>query len=241
MITTQFSLFCKFTRFCLPIMVSLCAFPAFAYASAGVSSGGVSSMFQHAENDVASLQRLHGWIIALIILCVFSFVILCIILYRYRHLMVRHRELCRQVKRNDLFERVVRKSEENASSADEPLQALSLIDRLNKLMADEHLYTDPKTNRESVATRLGTNRTYLINCVHDAYGMTFNEYLTELRLNAALHHFEKGAVHLQEASFSVGFTSYSSFYRAFYKKYGVKPAEYIRYLKRCAEKKAGKQ
>lgn len=110
----------------------------------------------------------------------------------------------------------------------------SLVCRLKQLMDVEKLYTTPGVKRDMVAVALGTNRTYLCACIQETYGQTFPEYITSLRLNAAIKLLEEneGLIEIQVVADFVGFGTYSSFYRAFVNRYGIKPTDYVCFLEK---------
>ena len=62
-------------------------------------------------------------------------------------------------------------------------------------------------------------------------GMTCVEYLNSLRLEKAVQLFEQGHTSILDVSLSVGFNNLSYFHRAFKKRYGITPRDF---LMRCA-------
>lgn len=109
------------------------------------------------------------------------------------------------------------------------LDKQTLTERLRQLIYEEQIYLYPHVNRNSVAASMRTNRTYLCNYIRKVYGQTFPEYIATLRLNAAIemlqdkHH----SMDIQSVAEAVGFMNYSSFYRAFLKRYGMNPSDYV--------------
>lgn len=73
---------------------------------------------------------------------------------------------------------------------------------------------------------LSKNQT--INVFKDAYGMPPHQYLIDFRLKKAGELILATNRTINEICFSVGFTEYSGFYRAFLKKFNLSPHDYRR-------------
>lgn len=113
------------------------------------------------------------------------------------------------------------------------LDKQTIAERFRQMMHDEQIYLNPHVNRDSVAASMGTNRTYLCNYIREVYGQTFPEYIATLRLDDAigmLRGAQAAAVDIQGVAEAVGFIHYSSFYRAFIKRYGMKPSDFLNSL-----------
>jgi beta-galactosidase len=77
------------------------------------------------------------------------------------------------------------------------------------------------------ATQLGYNPSYLSRTFKESMGITFNAYLTMLRLREAVQLLKNG----ESVSFCVsesGFNSIRTFYRAFQNEFGCTPKEYVK-------------
>jgi len=96
-------------------------------------------------------------------------------------------------------------------------------------MQAEHLFTHPDLERRALADRLGTNERYLADAIHQQAGETVGTYIARQRLQYAL---ELLGTHpeltLEAVAIDSGHPSYSTFYRAFGKMYGMSPSEYRR-------------
>lgn len=112
------------------------------------------------------------------------------------------------------------------------LDKQTLTERLRQLVHEEQIYLNPHVNRDTVAASMGTNRTYLCKYIREVYGQTFPEYIATLRLDAAIEMLrgEQSFMDIQGVAEAVGFIHYSSFYRAFVKRYGMKPSDYVNSL-----------
>ena len=86
--------------------------------------------------------------------------------------------------------------------------------RLERLMQEERIFTQPDLKLDDLATMLGTNRTYLLRCMKEEMGMSFSEYINRHRIAYARRlHEENPKLLKSEVAQMVGYSSMSSFYR----------------------------
>lgn len=98
---------------------------------------------------------------------------------------------------------------------------------LKALMEDEHLYTDSSISVDSVAKRLGTNRSYLSAFINERYGKSFSEYVNDYRTEAAMDLLKTDKeLSLTEIAERCGYSSEATFYRNFKGKTGTTPGDY---------------
>lgn len=105
---------------------------------------------------------------------------------------------------------------------------MKLFRELTHLMHSEKLFLDPAIDRRSVAIRLGTNEKYLANAIHEgAADTTFAGYISSLRLACSLDLLTgRPDMPLDQVAEQSGHGSYSPFFKAFVKKYGMSPSQY---------------
>ena len=116
---------------------------------------------------------------------------------------------------------------EDPSSAS--LQKLYL--EIDALMQKEKLFLRTDLTRDYLTKRMGTNKNRLTASVQAGTGMAVSDYINEYRLREGLLLLEENPdTPLSEIADQTGFGTYSSFYRAFLKRFGVKPAEYRKFL-----------
>lgn len=112
---------------------------------------------------------------------------------------------------------------------DEELKAI--FDKLDYYVRYDQKYADHFLNREVLTSYLGVNRNKLSEAVSLATGLTIADYITHVRLEEALILMKENRIlSLSEIADQCGFNVYSTFYRSFFKRYGVKPTEYKKYL-----------
>lgn len=136
---------------------------------------------------------------------------------------VLYRHIQEQTQRENITVETIKQIPEGDLSRE-----LRLFINLNELLEKEKLFTDPALNRDELAQRLGTNRTYLIEAVR-AYGgnMTVREFLNDFRLKHAVELLAQTNVFsIDQICYDSGFASRSVFYRLFRQSYGMSPTEY---------------
>ena len=79
----------------------------------------------------------------------------------------------------------------------------------------------------TLAKRFGYHPSYLSRLFRQSFGITFNRYLTMLRLRDAVLRMRSGESSVTESAMESGFGSMRSFYRAFHEEFGRTPKEYF--------------
>ena len=100
---------------------------------------------------------------------------------------------------------------------------------VESVVEGEALYLDPKLSLLQLASRLGTNRTYLSNYFNAVKNTTFYDYVNALRIEKKsvpmmLEHPEYALDYVAQQS---GFNSLSTFRRAFRKYTGTTPGGFL--------------
>ena len=107
-------------------------------------------------------------------------------------------------------------------SAEEKLYA-----GLLSLMQQEELFKDPDLSRDTLAARLGTNRTYLADAVKSCAGQTLGDFVNHLRLRWAAEALsQESDLSVSAVGEDAGFASRSTFYRLFQQHYGMSPSAF---------------
>ncbi len=81
---------------------------------------------------------------------------------------------------------------------------------------------------DEIAQKFGYNCDYLSKIFHQKYHMTLFRYLKKVRMEHAIWLLQNTDVPLLQIAESVGYDSYSAFYRAFVAMYRISPGEVIR-------------
>ena len=107
-------------------------------------------------------------------------------------------------------------------SADEKLYA-----QLLSLMQEEELFKDPDITRDTLASRLGTNRTYLADAVKVCCGQTIGDFVNHHRLRWAAEALSRNTeLSVSAVGEDAGFNSRSTFNRLFQQQYGMSPGAF---------------
>ena len=124
-------------------------------------------------------------------------------------------------------------SENDSAPEDEPVEPLrngmSLIgQRLEEYIREKELFLNAKLSLNDLATEMGTNRSYLSNCLNNELGVTFYDYINSFRLERAKALLGDATFEgsIEETALLSGFNSVSTFRRSFQKKYGCTPSQY---------------
>ncbi|WP_261512636.1 helix-turn-helix domain-containing protein [Chryseobacterium paludis] len=101
--------------------------------------------------------------------------------------------------------------------------------KLELLCKDQHIYTDSTLNREKVAEKLGISAGYVSQIVNTITGDNFAHYINQYRVEAVkemISNSEYDNYTLLTMGLESGFTSKTTFYKAFKKVTGQTPNEY---------------
>lgn len=122
-------------------------------------------------------------------------------------------------------------SEDTATETQSTASLQKLYMQLDSLMQNEKPYLRSDLTRDYLTEQLGTNKNRLTASVQAGIGLSVSDYINEYRLREGLLLLEGDPdVSLTEIADQTGFGTYSSFYRAFLKRFGVKPAEYRKFM-----------
>lgn len=77
-----------------------------------------------------------------------------------------------------------------------------------------------------VCNHLRCSKSTLLSTFKSKYGITLNNYLTSVRLDAARGFLERSEKNINEISAATGFTDQSYFSKVFSREYGIPPSEY---------------
>lgn len=161
--------------------------------------------------------------------CLLLLVALTIYIMYSRKLEAKNRRLYQQIQ-----EALRKEKQAEKTLATAPVETLTreaeLYRRLSELMQTERLFTQSDIDRKALADRLGTNERYLADAIRQESDETVSAYITRLRLQYALELLEtRTELTLEAVATESGHASYSPFYRAFGKMYGMSPSEYRKF------------
>ena len=97
--------------------------------------------------------------------------------------------------------------------------------RLCELMKDPNIFTNPDTNQDTLASLIGTNRTYIYNALRECADQTPSEFINGYRLRHATHLLATTTDSISLIAELCGLTRVT-FYRLFSEAYSMSPADY---------------
>ncbi len=80
---------------------------------------------------------------------------------------------------------------------------------------------------KKIADQFHLNASYISQLIRSETGLTYTQYLTELRINKAKELLRTSSLSLAEISEAVGFNDYFYFIKKFKKEVGVTPGKYV--------------
>lgn len=122
---------------------------------------------------------------------------------------------------------------ENKTEKQELKEAVvkELLEKLTQFEEEEY-YLTRKLTQTALAKQLHTNSSYLSKVINQYKGMSFSQYLNELRINYILVRLKTDKrlrnYTIKAIANECGYTSSDSFATAFYAKTGLKPSYYIK-------------
>lgn len=105
--------------------------------------------------------------------------------------------------------------------------------KIQQLMLDKQLFTNPKLTLTDVATQLQTNSKTVSTTINTGFEMNFNDFVNQFRVEAvidALKNNQQKNTTLLGIAFDCGFNSKATFNRAFKKSTSLTPKEYTNKL-----------
>lgn len=95
------------------------------------------------------------------------------------------------------------------------------------MMREKKPYVSIDFSREKMISMFHTNKNKLNEAIWAGTGMNYSKYICELRLQESIRIIgEDCNILLNDLAMRCGFNTYSSFYRSFYKRFGMGPADY---------------
>ena len=104
------------------------------------------------------------------------------------------------------------------------------MEQIERLVADKELFKKPDLSIASVAALCGKSHRVVSTAINHSKGVNFKTYINEWRVAEAIRLIEDGWLkrHTMNAlAMETGFTSRVNLYRAFKRKTGMSPTDWI--------------
>ena len=182
------------------------------------------------EQQKLSIRAQRNMITGLACSSILLLIIGLLVYIHSRRLRAKNRLLYRQIQEQDrLSEEIEEKiTYINQNSDDgELVRNGRLFAALKELLKDETILAQTDIDRKSIAERLNTNEKYLFDSIKEHTGLSFSEYINEMRLNLAKKLLlDESNYTVEDIAIRAGFGSGRTFYRRFREKYNLSPAEF---------------
>lgn len=117
--------------------------------------------------------------------------------------------------------------EEEAEESDKTNNGTELMRQISQLMEQEQLYLDSDLKLADLATRLHTNRNAVSACINSQRGYSFSQFISNYRVEHTKQLLRQHPdMKMTEVWMQSGFTTESSFFRAFKAATGLTPTEW---------------
>lgn len=114
-----------------------------------------------------------------------------------------------------------------AEESDKTNTGTELMRQISQLMEQEQLYLDSDLKLADLATRLHTNRNAVSACINSQRGYSFSQFISNYRVEHAKQLLRQHPdMKMTEVWMQSGFTTESSFFRAFKAATGLTPTEW---------------
>ena len=100
------------------------------------------------------------------------------------------------------------------------------MEQLDTVCTEGNLYSMHGITREDVAKAMMTNHIRLTKLLKEATGLTFNAYITKIRLDQAARMLLETNDTIEQIYYTCGYRTRSTFNRAFTDAFGCTPKEY---------------
>lgn len=125
---------------------------------------------------------------------------------------------------------------ENAGEKEHAMRATTaeadeLIHKIGTIMREQQLFADPHLTIQDLATAIGSNRTYVSNCINSCTGYSFSQYVARYRVEHAQQilcnpKYTSDKTAIADAILLSGFSSKQTFYRIFKDVTGFTPLQF---------------
>jgi len=178
-------------------------------------------------NSLAARERLTGrLLVAIVTLIVFIIAGVAYAIFYNRWLRKKRRQLFDTVNEMRKAEQGVLRPSDTPTDGYIDSKHKLFLD-IVRLMDEERLYTMQRLNRDTLAKRAGSNRTYVAEAIRTYTGMSVQDFINHYRLNYSATLLKtQPDMAIADVAVAAGFATRSTFNRAFQEAYSLTPTEY---------------
>lgn len=157
--------------------------------------------------------------------------VLALVYRNYRRERALNRRIVSQYMEQDNLEEKLSDSRVRNGGEPSGTTEQAIFDSMSHLMEKEKIYLDKGLTRDSLAERLGTNRTYITKIVKGNTGLTLPQWINRYRVKHArliLSDPAKGGMSVKDIADASGFSNVSTFNVVFKESVGMSPTAYRR-------------
>jgi AraC-like DNA-binding protein len=161
----------------------------------------------------------------------FSFVFYYISINGYTNAIKKTTLSSVEIKDVNVFKEELVSEQEKNDSQEKDIELWKI--RLNQLIIEKRIYTNPRLTLLEVAKELKTTTKVISSVVNSGFEMNFNDFINYHRIEAVKKKINKGehkTTTLLGIAFDCGFNSKATFNRAFKKSNSLSPKDYIEKL-----------
>lgn len=126
-------------------------------------------------------------------------------------------------RRKPATETSIVEQSDTEDSGEEP----NMMSRIRELMEQQQLFLNSELKLADVAAKLGTNRNVVSACINSQHGCSFSQFVNDYRVSYAQQMMRRQPdIKIAEVWISSGFSTESSFFRAFKTATGMTPTEW---------------
>lgn len=189
------------------------------------------------DKHIAEKDRNRNYFLFALSGCILLFIALSIWIYYNRQIAKKNKTMAMQIKElqvqqekleTDLLNKATFEMPENDTNDDlcPESRKSELCIAIRDIILKDKAYRDSTLTRDVLIERLGTNKNIFIEAFQFCFGMSFPEFINNLRLKDTITLLENSDLSMEEISEKVGFGSLRTFQRQFQNKYNMTPKEY---------------
>ena len=203
------------------------------------------AQIQQQRNQLA-INRI--WLAGAVVVIVLSGLIIWLIAHNLRMTRRKNKAMVKQIKEQLSFREVIERrirDLEHLQRVEKPVAAgmqepdlkectdssreQELFAAFHRLVTEEQLFKKPSLTRDEVVTQLGVNKNILVSMLQQYVGLSFTDYINNLRLAYALELLsDSGNDTIELIAEKAGFGSSRTLYRLFRERYEMSPSDYKR-------------